>query len=437
MGKAMYLGVSSKARKSKKAYIGVSGKARKIKKMYIGDANGKARLFWSGTNAAKLVVALSDTHEMYSDYSHIFTADDYKNIKNITVTALSVANSGVCQGYILGDKYLFPSNGCTYYCTADGTEIVTLEKSTNPSRYYRMGLDSSNNTLYTVHRSELTTGGGPGGSGGVVQFFLQSINEDLEVSSTQLVQNYPPMDTNGTRPSFSWSKATSGDESNYYSGNASIYNNKAYVVLLSYTQTGGSGSSAYPYLYVIDLNTKTLKKVCDIGAQLSYTGYCIRDVNKLTIAFSDGLLMFVNHSIYKLNSDGASVSKLVDVNDASFYGGYYSFDNVIRISETKFLITYFKGGSISTAYCAKLYEFKNGALTLLNTLAVGSDTNKAVLVDDALIIIHTSPNSNDLTYLEYSLDYGVTWTRNNLNNGDLGISATAGTRYHTVAGKIF
>lgn len=49
MAKGMYLGVSSKARKGKKAYIGVSGKARKIKKMYIGDANGKARLFWSGS----------------------------------------------------------------------------------------------------------------------------------------------------------------------------------------------------------------------------------------------------------------------------------------------------------------------------------------------------------------------------------------------------
>ena len=48
MGKALYLGVSGKARKGKKAYIGVSGKARKIKKIYIGDANGKARLGWSG-----------------------------------------------------------------------------------------------------------------------------------------------------------------------------------------------------------------------------------------------------------------------------------------------------------------------------------------------------------------------------------------------------
>lgn len=50
MGKALYLGVSSKAHKGKKAYIGVDGKARKIKKMYIG-VSGKARLFWSGGGA--------------------------------------------------------------------------------------------------------------------------------------------------------------------------------------------------------------------------------------------------------------------------------------------------------------------------------------------------------------------------------------------------
>lgn len=47
MAKGIYLGVSSKAQKIKKAYIGVDGKARKIKKMYIGDANNKARLFFS------------------------------------------------------------------------------------------------------------------------------------------------------------------------------------------------------------------------------------------------------------------------------------------------------------------------------------------------------------------------------------------------------
>lgn len=46
MSKAVYFGVSSKARKVKKIYIGIGGKARKVKKGYIG-IGGKARLFFS------------------------------------------------------------------------------------------------------------------------------------------------------------------------------------------------------------------------------------------------------------------------------------------------------------------------------------------------------------------------------------------------------
>lgn len=45
-----YIGVDGKARKVKGGYIGVDGKARKIKKGYIGDANGVARLCWSGVD---------------------------------------------------------------------------------------------------------------------------------------------------------------------------------------------------------------------------------------------------------------------------------------------------------------------------------------------------------------------------------------------------
>ena len=48
MGKALYAGISSKARKAKRLYVGVSGKARKIKKMYIG-VGGKARYYLGTT----------------------------------------------------------------------------------------------------------------------------------------------------------------------------------------------------------------------------------------------------------------------------------------------------------------------------------------------------------------------------------------------------
>ena len=48
MAKQLDVGVSNVARKGKKGWCGVGDKARKIKKMWIGDANGKARLFFSG-----------------------------------------------------------------------------------------------------------------------------------------------------------------------------------------------------------------------------------------------------------------------------------------------------------------------------------------------------------------------------------------------------
>lgn len=58
MAKAMYIGVSDKSRKTKKAYIGVDGKARKIKKMYIG-VNGVARLFFSGSTQFKYLKSIT------------------------------------------------------------------------------------------------------------------------------------------------------------------------------------------------------------------------------------------------------------------------------------------------------------------------------------------------------------------------------------------
>lgn len=86
MGRGMYLGVDSKARKVKKMYIGVDGKARKVKKIFVGDANGKARLCWSGftpmfvgTTKKELITSVDgvswsvspapwDTSDWYSSY---------------------------------------------------------------------------------------------------------------------------------------------------------------------------------------------------------------------------------------------------------------------------------------------------------------------------------------------------------------------------------
>ena len=56
MAKGIYIGASNTAKKVKKEYVGVGGVAKKVKKVYIGDANGKARLAWTGSVPAGQVV---------------------------------------------------------------------------------------------------------------------------------------------------------------------------------------------------------------------------------------------------------------------------------------------------------------------------------------------------------------------------------------------
>ena len=55
MSKKIYEGVSNKARNTIKAYGGVNNKARILVKGYLGDANGKARLFWSGKEVTYII----------------------------------------------------------------------------------------------------------------------------------------------------------------------------------------------------------------------------------------------------------------------------------------------------------------------------------------------------------------------------------------------
>lgn len=53
MGKGIYTGVGSVARKVKRIYVGVDGVARKVKRVYVGDGNGVARLCWSAGEIVK------------------------------------------------------------------------------------------------------------------------------------------------------------------------------------------------------------------------------------------------------------------------------------------------------------------------------------------------------------------------------------------------
>ena len=71
MAKGIYVGVNSKAQKSKKVYVGVNNIARKIKKGYIGDSNGKAKLFWSGADGTFLITTGSSLQYAKLDRSSL------------------------------------------------------------------------------------------------------------------------------------------------------------------------------------------------------------------------------------------------------------------------------------------------------------------------------------------------------------------------------
>ena len=78
----VFIGVDGKARKVKGGYIGVDGKARKIKKGYIGDANGVARLCWSGidpvfaNNSWESIIAVCQSGEVPESWA----VGDQKNM---------------------------------------------------------------------------------------------------------------------------------------------------------------------------------------------------------------------------------------------------------------------------------------------------------------------------------------------------------------------
>lgn len=431
MAKGRYAVIGGATRKVKKRYAVVDGVTRKVKKRYA-VVNGVTKLIWSGANANKLVVAVHQTASNSTLCSNFFTAEDFKSPTNPVITNIN-SNAYISNGYLLEDTYVFPSNGWeAYHCDADATVLSYTDLSTSSTSGFvieNTGLDRDTGTMYGMYIDKMTIGGGPGGSGGQTQLYLRWLTKDFEAGTARLTADYPP--TSGdTRPSFDWSTSYGGTGSSGNSclfGNISVYNNKAYVVMLKHNWS--SSLNFTPSLYAVDLSTKTLSEVASLS-KVTYSGYTTESINRYTISFSDGLLMFIDKAVYKL--DGTSLTKLKDVYTAGYPGGYYG-DRVIRIDATKFLITN-ANGNTTTGY---LYEFKNGSLTLLNTLTVLNNTNDAVNVGGALVFMYTHPDNSDNSKLYYSLDYGVTYTTNTISNDSIGVTPASSTKLHTIAETIY
>lgn len=111
MGKKLDIGVNNVARKGKKAWVGVDGKARKVKKMWIGDANGKARLCFSGANPIYFSVSSASTTSEHG----IYVSEDELN---------TIAIAGV-GGFASHGGAIVTKDGVEYIVTARPGDINT------------------------------------------------------------------------------------------------------------------------------------------------------------------------------------------------------------------------------------------------------------------------------------------------------------------------
>lgn len=189
MGKASYIGVSSKAHKIKKGYIGVGGKARKIKKAYIG-VGGKARLWW--TSGVQQFVGFRDTGSSISKTLMIIDGNT-SGVSTKTTTGLFNNTNGLQQElFYANDKWWYFAFNTTnigtapwLYYTADLNTWTSFRPSTLPfewsSKGYFLGVASDDNYIYILVRSGDST------SQGYYAVYLASINvKTLDVTYQNL-----------------------------------------------------------------------------------------------------------------------------------------------------------------------------------------------------------------------------------------------------------
>lgn len=111
MAKNIYVGIDSKARKTKKIYVGIDGKARKAKKVYIGDTNGKARLAWS----ADIVISVVPSQSGSLTYSGSAQSPSWNNYSSTSLTLGGTTSGTNATSY---NATFTPKEG---YVWSDGT----------------------------------------------------------------------------------------------------------------------------------------------------------------------------------------------------------------------------------------------------------------------------------------------------------------------------
>ena len=260
MAKGLYIGVSSKARKGKKAYIGVGGVARKIKKMYIG-VGGKARLCWSGGGAKTLRDAA-----VYTDPSGTSTTTERKVCKSeqeipnsftqISYPSDLSSSNGLYIAYDYVNKRFIGTEGSNYgykiFYMPDDTDTWTFRGSASSYPPLGIRIDPKDGNFFGSYR-----GYGPY----KVYITGSSITVRIYNGGSNYLQTEGPMEKVGDYYVAPWR----------YSGSSSSY--------------GSNYNGGYVYVPATDIDTATTCTILTLrsgsnGAiqamQLAHGSYNIR-----------------------------------------------------------------------------------------------------------------------------------------------------------------
>jgi hypothetical protein len=263
MGKGMYIGVDSKARKVKKMYVGVDGKARKVKKVYVGDANGKARLCWSGELGLYLFTMTGSSYTSSDGINYTKSTVEKPDWFHRVVYALGkfwALQPGYSNGKVytssdgvnwtlvstIPDKTYFNSNTTFRYQNGvfiaigikQSSSYNNMAVSTDGINWTCANFKCTNNSSFTYERSPLdirygTIGGVTGwyvctayaSSPYYIEMSVFKTFDELKSGSATYLHRY-------------YGTATNSD------GRMVIRNNKAYIVYHYYTgNVGTSGSN--------------------------------------------------------------------------------------------------------------------------------------------------------------------------------------------------
>ena len=386
MAKGEYAVVNGTTRKIKKKYAVVNGVTRKIKKEYV-VVDGKTRLCWSGGGNNPLIF----THIVPGNYpaeqhSVLVNGDDVRTA-SFTDTELGqweLAERGAV--YLIGDKYYYiaysgGNSSASYYYSSDGKVWTKVNISIAPSgvtgQTYFEGTtyigDGKFACIAMVSNSSST--------GYCLQYIGILDVATGGITFTQVTNTY----------------IGSGQSGSEQRGNGVFkYNDQTYYFFLATKKFSDSYGSISLYKWngastVTQLSSHVVRTSSVHGA-ITYSAIPFGDIVLMTFYNADTYL-------YALNLKTGAITQLLDLKTYE--------TKLIKASDTEFIALY-RGTQF------RRYSFNGTTATLLS-----DKTNNSIysysnhVIRDGVLYHITASLLNGYTefYLEYSADYGTTWTK--------------------------